>query len=60
MVKRSIELLSARKNSGQVLSVENAKWLRDAVETIIADAHKYGPPPKPPRSENQPPPPSKG
>lgn len=51
-IKRSIELLSERKNSGQNLSVDDAKWLKDAVEVIIADAHKYGPPSRPPRPDN--------
>lgn len=54
-IKRAIELLSARSTNEQPLSIEDAKWLKDAVDVIIEDAHKQGPPPPPPRATQPPP-----
>ena len=51
-IKSAIELLSKRSRSDpapQVLSVEEATWLRGAVDRIIDDAKMYGPPARPER-----------
>lgn len=51
-IKSAIELLSKRSRSDpapEVLSVEEATWLRGAVDRIIDDAKMYGPPARPER-----------
>lgn len=56
-LKRAIELLSERVRTdppGQPLSKEDAAWLSTAVEAIIADAKKFGPPSRPERSASSP------
>ena len=52
ILKSSIEILSDRMNTKQPLTTEQAVWLSNAIEIIIEDANKYGPPPKPIRSAN--------
>lgn len=47
VLKASIELLSKRIEEGELLTKDEAKWMVNAVEHIIEDAHKYGPPAKP-------------
>jgi hypothetical protein len=51
-MKKAIELLSKRARTDpppEILTVEEAKWFKSAIEVIIADAKKYGPPPRPAR-----------
>lgn len=50
VLKTAIELLSKRINGPEPLSADEAGWLLNAVEAILADANMYGPPPKPPKS----------
>lgn len=52
-LKKCIELLSKRTRSNpapEMLTVEEAAWFKNAVESVIADAKLYGPPPRPPPS----------
>ena len=53
VLKTAIELLSRRINGPDPLSSDEAAWLLTAVEIIIADAHTYGPPPKPPKTTSE-------
>ena len=47
ILRTTIEILSDRIKSKAPITSEQAVWLQDAVELIIADAQQYGPPPRP-------------
>ena len=49
VLKTSIELLSRRSTDKVPVSKEEAQWFADAIDVIIDDAKKYGPPPRPPK-----------
>lgn len=50
VLRRAIELLSRRVEVGAgPLPLDDALWLHKAVDDIIEDAKKFGPPQKPPR-----------
>ena len=58
-LKRTIELLSKRARTDpdpEKLTVDEAVWLKGAVEVILEDAKRYGPPPRPERVAQPPPP----
>jgi hypothetical protein len=46
-VIRAAILLLSKRSAGEKLTVEETEWFRDAVEAIVEDANKFGPPPKP-------------
>ena len=50
ILRTTIEILSDRIKSKAAITSEQAAWLQDAVELIIADAQQYGPPPRPVRT----------
>lgn len=50
VLKSSIELLSDRMSTKQPLTPEQAAWLTDAIEIILADAKMFGPPARPVRT----------
>eukprot|EP00601_Ochromonadales_sp_CCMP2298_P012832 CAMPEP_0173250236 /NCGR_PEP_ID=MMETSP1142-20121109/19471_1 /TAXON_ID=483371 /ORGANISM="non described non described, Strain CCMP2298" /LENGTH=112 /DNA_ID=CAMNT_0014182969 /DNA_START=85 /DNA_END=423 /DNA_ORIENTATION=+ len=47
VIKAAILLLTKRTSGGEKLTFEEAEWFRDAVDAIVDDAYKFGPPPKP-------------
>jgi hypothetical protein len=47
ILKTTIELLTKRINKKEKLSLEETKWFEKAINIIIDDANKYGPPLKP-------------
>ena len=52
-IKRAIELLSKRARTDpapEKLTVDEAEWFKGAVEIILEDAKKFGPPPRPERT----------
>lgn len=49
VLKKSIELLSIRVRNERKLTKEEAVWFGDAIDVIMDDARRYGPPPKPER-----------
>jgi hypothetical protein len=50
-IKVTIELLNERARTGNPLNQEQINTLRANTALIIEDAHKYGPPERPPRME---------
>ena len=51
-IKTAVSLLSARSSKEKtLLTQDEADWLVDAVEVILEDANRYGPPKPPPRVE---------
>jgi hypothetical protein len=52
-IKGSIEVLNTRIQGQEPLTREEAEWLILAVDEIVADAHKYGPPPRPVNTEKK-------
>lgn len=53
VLKTAITLLSKRTTTTDPLSAEEATWLVDAVDLIIEDAKKFGPPPRPVKSDDK-------
>lgn len=53
VLKTSIQLLTERMKSKAPLTIDEANWLSQAVETIIEDANMYGPPARRPVSNNE-------
>ena len=53
-IKSAIELLTDRiqAENPQPMGEDEAEWLKNAVEVIIADAQMYGAPAKPVRREH--------
>lgn len=49
VLKTAIEMLNRRINEGIKLTTEESDWFSQAADVILADAHKFGPPPKPER-----------
>lgn len=49
VLKKAIELLSKRSTDKTPVTKNEAEWFADAINVIIDDAKKFGPPPKPPR-----------
>lgn len=49
VIKRAIELINRRLNEGEVLSTEETGWFTEAIDHIMEDANKYGPPLRPKR-----------
>jgi hypothetical protein len=51
-IKAAVNLLSARSSKERtLLTRDEADWFAEAVEVIIEDANRYGPPKPPPRVE---------
>ena len=47
VIKKAIEILSKRSTDKTPITKAEAQWFTDAIDIIIDDAKKYGPPPKP-------------
>lgn len=51
-MRKFIDILSKRIESNSPISMEESSYLLEAVDIIIDDAKKYGPPVKPVRTQN--------
>ena len=52
-IKKTIELLTHRLESGKPLQSSDTQWLRNNIPLIIDDANKYLPPERPPPSAKE-------
>lgn len=53
VLKTAIEMLNRRINEGIKLTPEESDWFNQAADVILADAYKFGPPPRPERKPAQ-------